>query len=393
LEIFLVLGFSNPFPGSAWTRVGFFADNWSKRGHSIGVLGTFGYTTLQKRGTVKFGRVYTFNIVPHLDLTYPLLFIMNSTVSFIISTFFFLTKKPNITLVSVPPGDVGLGALAACQLLRVKYLIDYRDQWEDYMISHAKHKMESLFCSIVRRFATVLYTKSQLLVSVTPNLVEGLKHRGVTNIAFMPNGVDVKTFKPLSNKKENQDFRILYIGSVGGYYRLDVAVKSVKKLVDKGFGNVKLVIAGCGEVQATLDLALELGIPNNVEYKGVLSDNARLAQLIAGADVGLIPYDDDPLWKNCLPAKFFEYCGCGVPVIATVYEDSILANLIEENDIGLTVSPMDEDKLAEAIATIYKNASFKEAAGKRARSLIEEKFDRNKIAEEFLNLIETVVRH
>jgi glycosyltransferase involved in cell wall biosynthesis len=123
-----------------------------------------------------------------------------------------------------------------------------------------------------------------------------------------------------------------------------------------------------------------------------VNDKAKLASLIAEADVGLIPYDDSPLWKNSLPAKFFEYCACGIPVIATVYEDSLLATLIKQHQIGLIVPSMDQEKLAEAIYWIYGNKSFREAAGKRARKLVEERFDRNKIADEFLKLIESVQR-
>ncbi|MFX0204205.1 MAG: glycosyltransferase, partial [Candidatus Hodarchaeota archaeon] len=102
-------------------------------------------------------------------------------------------------------------------------------------------------------------------------------------------------------------------------------------------------------------------------------------------------YDGNPLWKNSLPAKFFEYCACGIPVVATVYEDSILATFIREYGIGMTSPPMDEEKLAEAIYQLYKNESFREAAGKRARALIKEKFDRNKIAKDFLDLVKVVL--
>ena len=171
-----------------------------------------------------------------------------------------------------------------------------------------------------------------------------------------------------------------------------MAVKAVKKLVDRGLRNVKLVIAGGGELEKVLNLSLKLGVSSNIEYKGVINDKAELARLIAEADVGLIPYDDNPLWKNSLPAKFFEYCACGIPVIATTHQDSLFATLIREYEIGMTSPPMNEEKLAEAIYRIYKDKSFREAAGKRARSLIEEKFDRNKIAEDFLRLVGSICR-
>lgn len=389
MKVLFVLGFPNPFPGAAWTRIGFLAEAWSKRGHSIEVLGTFGYTTLQKRGVRKFDNVNIFNLLFNMRLNHPLVFTLNSIISFIVVTLFLLTRRPDIIIVSVPPGDVGLGALVACRLIKVKHVVDYRDEWEDRIISLTNSRVGKPFFDSIKKLMARLYVRSYTIVAVTPNIIKSLKWRGVTNVKLIPNGADIETFKPYSEKRENKTFKIFYSGGVGGYYRLDVAVKSVKKLVDMEL-KIKLNIAGNGEVWKVLNLARELGILNNIEYKGSINDKVKLAHLIAEADVGLIPYDGNPLWRNSLSAKFFEYCSCGIPVIATVYEDSLLAMFIREHGIGVTSPPMDEEKLAEAVYRIYMDKPFREEAGKRARLLIEEKFDRNKIAEEFLIFVETL---
>jgi colanic acid biosynthesis glycosyl transferase WcaI len=391
LKILFFLGFPNPFPGAAWTRIGFFAKDWSKKGHSVEVLGTFSYKTLQKRGLWKFSKVSIFNLIFHMDLNHPLVFTLNSIISFIVSTLFLLSKRPNVTIVSVPSGDAGLGALIACKLLKVKCAVDYRDEWEDYITSLTNHKIERLFYSVMKKPAAFLYGESQLVIAVTPNSMKALKKRGLTNVKLIPNGADIKTFKPLSIRKKSKIFTMFYSGGVGGYYRLDIVVKSMRKLVDKKLNHIRLIVAGKGEIEKVLTLAFELGIPSNVEYIGAINDKAKLAYLLAEADVGLIPYDDNPLWKNATPAKFYEYCACGIPVVATVYNDSTLATLIRKYRIGLTSPPLDEEKLAEAIYRIYKDKSFREAAGKRARLLIEEKFDRNKIAEEFLRSVKVLL--
>ena len=122
LRILFVLGFPNPFAGAAWTRIGFFADAWSKKGHTVGVLGAFSYKSLQKRGVRKFGEVDIFNLVPQLGLNHPLAFIINSLMSVIVSMFYLIADRPSIAIVSVPTGDVGLGAIMACRLLGVKYV-------------------------------------------------------------------------------------------------------------------------------------------------------------------------------------------------------------------------------------------------------------------------------
>lgn len=388
LEILFVLGFSNPFPGAAWTRIGYFAEAWSKRGHSIDVLGAVGYNSFTRSGFRKSGEVKIFNLILNVSINKPLVFILDSLISFMTSFLFLIARKPDIAIVSVPKGHIGLGALMACKLFRVKCIVDYRDEWEDYAINSVNSRLSKSFYSAVKKLMSGLYADCFLVAGVTPNIVRSLRCRDLDNVRLITNGADTEIFKPLKNKEENGYFTIFYSGIIGLYYRLDVVVKALKKLIDRGLKDINLVFAGKGEVQTILNLAIELGIPSYVTYIGSIDDKAKLAELIAEAEVGLVPYDDNPLWKNVLPAKFFEYCACGIPVVATAYEDSILAKLINKHELGLVVPPMDEEKLSESIYRIYENKSFREAAGRRGRVLIEEKFDRNQISDLFLSLVE-----
>jgi len=51
MKILFVLGFPNPFPGASWTRIGFFAEDRSKKGHAVEVLGAFSYKPFRKRAS------------------------------------------------------------------------------------------------------------------------------------------------------------------------------------------------------------------------------------------------------------------------------------------------------------------------------------------------------
>ena len=295
-------------------------------------------------------------------------------------------NRPSVAVVSVPGSGIEIGAISACKILGCRYIIDYRDEWEDYAISLAENKSKKAFYGIVKSFAGRIYRKCQVLVTVTPNCKLALEQRGLANVKLIPNGADVTAFKPLSMKGDSK-FRLFYSGGIGLYYRLDVVLKALKRFVDNGAKDTVLIIVGSGEVDSVLSMASQLGVSKNVEYKGVICEKNELANLIAEADVGLIPYDDNPLWKNALPAKFFEYCACGLPVIATVYDDSLLGKLIKDNAIGLISPPLDDVKLAKAFYDLYCDNSFRESAGEKARILIVERFDRNKIAEQYLEII------
>ena len=399
LKILFVLGFPNPFPGAAWTRVGFFATHWSRKGHLIEVLGAFGYRSLRKRGVRKVENVNIFNIIPNVGVISLLAFVLNTLISFLVSVIFLLVRKPNIIIISVPPGDVGIGAIMACKLLRAKYIIDYRDEWEDYAISIVNNKLGKFFFSVIKKIATTFYLHSRLITTVTPNFRRILIGRGLRNVMLVTNGVDITIFKPYDKAIIRSklglcmnDFIIAYNGTIGNYYRLDVVIRALKKLNNNLRDKVKLLIVGSGpDLSKTIHIAKELGLENNILYLGEKNDKKELAEILSAADAGIIPYDDNPLWRNSVPTKFYEYCACGLPIIATIHDDSLLGKLIKKYQVGVISPPLDEGKLAEIICYVYGNKSFRLAASSKARLLIEKEFDRNKISEEFLNLVREVI--
>jgi glycosyltransferase involved in cell wall biosynthesis len=147
---------------------------------------------------------------------------------------------------------------------------------------------------------------------------------------------------------------------------------------------IKFFIVGGGEqpkVQDLQTLVKELHLEDRVTLMGEQkwTDVARLLPL---CDVGVVPYDDNPLWTYPQPTKFFEYCASGLPVIATVAEDSDLAMLIRQYDIGYAVRPLNLSEFISAVRRLYKlDENERKEIGARARNLVEDSFDKTKIAE------------
>ena len=357
-------------------------------------MGTFSYKSLQKRGVKKQGEVNIFNIIFTLGLEHPVVFVSNSFCSFMVSMLFLLARKPDVTVVSVPSGDVGLGALVACKLLKVEHIVDYRDEWEDYTINLTNSKVGRSFYSVIKKLMTALYAKCNLVTAVTPSFVTSLKRRGVTEVRLILNGADVTVFKQCDKdtvrKKlglNEHDLIIVYSGGVGRYYKLDNVIRALAKLHNLK-KDVKLLIIGGGpDLPAIFRLSKKAGLNNNVIYFGLKNDKNKVAEILAAGDVGIIP---GLYTKGQVPAKFFEYCACGMPVIAAVYKDSILAKLIEEHRIGLIAQPMDVEGLSKIIEKMYLDREFRRIAGQRARSMVEDKFDRAKLTQRFLRLLDTL---
>lgn len=326
--------------------------------------------------------------------------ILNILSSFFSCIILLLYVRPELVVISVPPGDTALGVYVVAKLFRIRRIIfDYRDEWEDHIIKKSKSVLYTRLYMQLKSLMTRCYINSELVLTVTEPLAQSLSSRGVYNVKLVTNGADSKVFKPLAKGtsrikcgfKQN-DFIFVYSGGIGVYYKLDLVIKAAEKVI-RNRKDVKLIIVGYGatdELKRIFDLIACRSLQNNIFYLGEKLDKTELVEILNASDVGIIPYDSDPLWRNSLPSKALEYFACGLPVIATVHRDSLLATLILENNIGIISEPEDIDKLAYNLENICSDTIFLSEAGERAVSLIKEKFERNKIAEDLVNSLQLV---
>ena len=392
LRIAVFLGLPNPFPGAAWTRTEFFVNNLTSHGMSVNVYGTFSYREFRKKGCNRRGMIGICNLTPYLSSTNPFIFFLNCIMSLIVSLMILLFRRPNLAVVSVPTGDFGIGAIVACNISGVTYVVDCRDEWEDYALCLGDGGFHQRFYRGIRSIASLLYMKSDLVCATTPGIARSLSHRGVASPEVIWNGADTEAFVPITGIRHQEDFRLLYSGGIGAYYRLDVVLRALEHLLRMGLTRISLTVVGPGNHKLLIKLAQNLGVSDHFQCLGAIEDRRHLAMTIAQANLGIIPYDDNELWINTLPTKFFEYCSCGIPVVAMAMDESLLRKLVVKHQIGVVVQPLDAAGLAQAIYEIHKRKDFLLAAGRRARILVEDEFDRLKAADNFRGLIERTVR-
>jgi glycosyltransferase involved in cell wall biosynthesis len=343
--------------------------------------------------------------------------VFNIVSSFFCSSICLILARPQTVIISVPYGETGLGSYAAARLFRIKkVIIDYRDEWEDHIINKSKPGVYKKMYRYLKKFMTECYINSDLVVTTTERFADKLVARGVADVRIIANGADINIFKPYDRKAsrakigmDEHDFVIIYSGTIGVYYRLDIVIRAMEKISSK-IHNLKLLMVGRGSTKKMLDLAKEVGMSENVIYLGSKMDKIELAKIFSASDIGIIPYDANPLWKNSMPVKALEYLACGLPIIATVYGDSVLAELICENNVGLVAAPESVDSLALAIEKMYDfycssacknqdddvdrgNSLFTKEARERSASLVKNNFDRNEISKHFLTILENDCRH
>ena len=398
MKILFISHYPNPIPAAVWTRISFFGKFLKDKGNEVIINGAFSIKTLNKFGFTNWSGLKLYNITPIIMLSNTFSLIFNILSSVISSFFMIIFIRPNAIVISVSKGDTALGVCFVALALRKKIIIDYRDEWEDYKINNAKTENFRKLCKSLKQQMTKFYLRCNHVITVTEPIVQKLSNRGIKNVKLIPNGADIKIFKPDDKMKlrrvmgyDKHDFIFVYSGGIAGYYRLDLVVRSIGNLIKKN-QNVKLVLVGRGSYLKELkNLIKKEGLEKNIHYLGEVFEKKELAKILSASDVGIVPFDSNPLWKNALPSKALEYFACGLPVVATVFEDSVLGKMISENQIGLISVPENVEALTNVLEQIINDQEFVNKVQDRACKLIHEQFDRNKIALDFLKLLEGIV--
>lgn len=398
-----VMGFSCPFPGAGWNRISYLARYFIDNGVACSVLSTFFPLTIKRVRAEKMGisvvknfRIY--NIIPQIPVENPFLIILNNFVAFIFSLPFCLFKRPNLIIISIWPANQLLCVSWISKLLRTKLVVDYRDEVEENWILCGQ-KPKFLY-QLLKKIFIKIYRDSYLVTPTTLAVADNLVQKGVRNIHIVADGVDTTVFQPLDKGKmrsrlniPEDTFVLVFLGHVptarDSAYRLDIVVNALKLLKETNPRNESkylLVIVGGGRIKELLKYADDLGVSSMIRYVGLIDDPREVVKVINVADVGIIPYGDSPSLRRMVPTKLYEYTACGIPVIGTAHEDSILAEYLRKYSIGITVPPLDSESLAKAIediCTVLKNES---ELNSNALSFAR-KYTKAKIAEELLSRI------
>lgn len=241
-----------------------------------------------------------------------------------------------------------IASLQACIVAHEKLLI-----WHE-LPRHQKKlfKMPSRLWHnlIARTFMRKLKT-----VGVSPEARDFIKHYvGSTVNETIEHGIDETKFFPVDFSKKGR--YLITSSQLISRKNVSSIIKKFAKLVaDPEFYDVKLIIAGDGDLRPSLEkLSKELGVSENIDFVGFLP-RKKLGQLISEA----LAFVLDSL-GDLNVVSFVESVSAGTPVVTN--RVPLNSSWIEKEGLGIVRDEWDASDLAE----IIKNA---EMYAKRCREI------------------------
>ncbi|MBU2575892.1 glycosyltransferase family 4 protein [Patescibacteria group bacterium] len=207
----------------------------------------------------------------------------------------------------------------------------------------------------------------------------------------LPIGVDVSRFKPFEvdeEFKKNLNIKpdekiVLFVGGLdkAHYFKgVEYLIRAVEHI--KSHSAFKIVIVGRGELQQEYrKLAEKLNVKDKIMFTGGISDN-YLVKLYQMAYVTVLPSIDQ---SESFGIVLAESMACGTPVIASNLPG--VRSVFEDGVTGFVSAVRDEKNLAEKISFILNNPEKEVQMRDACVKLVQEKYDWNKIADKFMELL------
>ena len=279
--------------------------------------------------------------------------------------------KPDLLIGSSPPLFIGREVRGFCARTGAKYIVDIMDAWPETF----ERVVPGWTLSWMRSIAGRNYRSASAITAVTKSYLELAKGDGAEcPMHLCYHGIRLPE-ESLGKSCEGRNcadgaIRLVYAGNMSLSYDLATVIEAVKK--DEG---LLLDLAGSGPDEPSLrSRAADCA---RIRFHGYLSE-AALRNLLAKADVGVVPMFDD----SCVgvPYKLADYAAAGLPVASSLHGET--AELLSGHKAGVTYDAGD----TAAFSSAARLAATLDCSGKPLARL----FDSSRLYQEYVAFAHSV---
>ncbi|UCC23993.1 MAG: glycosyltransferase family 4 protein [Gemmatimonadales bacterium] len=204
------------------------------------------------------------------------------------------------------------------------------------------------------------YYRGLPMVAVSHSTRDDLVARGLRgdDIAVIPNGVDLDTYRPDPQVRPYAEPTLLYVGRLKRYKRVDLLIRAVAWLRDNESAG-RLIVAGKGDYRGALErLVRRLGLTDRVSFTGFVSESEKV-DLMRRAWVNLLTSP-----KEGWGIANLEAAACGTPTVAS--DAPGLRDSVQDGVTGFLVPHGDVPALAERIQRVLADHELRVRLGRQA---------------------------
>jgi len=307
--------------------------------------------------------------------------------------------RPDVVFATSTPLTAGVPGWIAATVRRAPFVFEVRDLWPEAAIQLGALKRQGVLARMAKTLERFLYRRSASVIALSPGMAEGVILEGIpaARVHMIPNSCDLDLFRPGPKDPEfveryalGERFVVGYAGAIGPSNALEDSVPEAARLLKgRGRDDIVFLVVGDGKCLPLIREIKERDGLDNLILAGSMPKR-DIPRVTRTADALMALFADVPILYTNSPNKFFDGLATGRPMI--VNSPGWTKQLLEEYGAGVYVPPGDGVSLAAEIERLADNPDETRRMGERARRLAEERFDRNDLAEQFVDVLEEARR-
>jgi glycosyltransferase involved in cell wall biosynthesis len=289
---------------------------------------------------------------------YPLYFIekifirLDSTWSWFITAsvfavFYAVRDKPDVIYSTGGPVSAHITALIASRISRIPFIAETQDPLvHDYS---APNKCERMFLKRVEQW---LFCKASAIVFLTKQAATNAWQRhqqtSAKTFAIYPGALPLKQ---IANHQKGRFFTLTHVGSLGGSRNLHYLLSAVEGIFQDSPGLLEHVrIELYGNISKAVTRQIE-----QFRYAAIVQARGKMRryeaiEAMSRADVLLLIQNTDDVSFESIPSKVYEYLHTGRPVLALVYRNAELQEILQDRGY-IVVQADDVESIKRGIDT------------------------------------------
>lgn len=304
-------------------------------------------------------------------------------------------QRPDVIHCAFPTIEVADEAVRYARRAGIPVIVDVRDMWPDSFIDQVSPPLRglaSLAIAPLRRRAARTFVHATALTAHTSAFLDfalrGAARAPTPLDMWFPFAYDRTVGRPVDPQAQDwvrqlscglqPELRLCFFGNLDSM-RADVdfrpLFRAIRALDTSRRARVQFV--ACGEGRMAAALRREAGGMPEVVFPGWV-DAPRIRALLAGSQLGYLPYLPSPDFENSIPNKAVEYLAGGLPIVTSLTR-GILAGLLRQSGAGFCIDTTDSASLEMLLRRSIDEPASLEQATRAAQALFSEMFDAERV--------------
>lgn len=310
-----------------------------------------------------------------------------------------LALEGDIVFATSTPLTIALPGVLAARKHKIPMVFEVRDLWPEMPIAMGALKNPAMRFA-AQKLERWAYRHSSAVVALSPGMKEGVVATGypASQVAVIPNSSDNHEFQ--HDPQAAEAFRIqrpwlgdrpllVYTGTFGRVNGVGYMVELATALKKSG-SDIRLLLVGDGQERPpVIEAAKAAGVyEDNLFFESVMPKR-EIPGLLAAATMASNLVIDLPAARANSANKFFDSLAAGKPVF--INHGGWMHELVKSHDCGLAMWQTPVEQVAEALEARLHDNDWLAQAGAAAKTLAEKEFDRDVLAGQLMQVLETTL--